>query len=109
MSKDFPGQLMSKFDPALSDRGGAFVGMGDVGMNTISFTANVNTAGNHVLVHSLKVAPSFWAMRATAHSLGFTASEGVTAMNSSAIYYTASYAFTSANAIAVSAKAYIWR
>ena len=112
MAKSFPGGLMHDFDPALSDRGNAYVGLADVGLNTISFTAVVNSAGNHVLVHSLKATPSFWLITPSGESVNaFVAFPGVTAADASAIYYTAQTPWTTGAAtnIARQAKAYIFR
>jgi hypothetical protein len=95
MAKSFPGRLFKNFEPALTDNGGAWVGLDDVGFCSISVTVNVATAGNHVLLHSLKVAPSFWMLRPKGGSVdAFMAWPGVTAAGASAVYYTAAWTDT---------------
>jgi hypothetical protein len=112
MAKTMPGRLMHDFEPALADRGNSFVGMVDVGLLSVNVTISVGTAGAYPgvpVLHSLKVAPSYWTLTPRFVSLQpFIAWTSATAADTSACYYIAAFTMTNVNA-AAPAVLTVWR
>jgi hypothetical protein len=103
MAKIYPGRLMHDFDPALAEKGGAFVGLDDVGMLAVNVTIAVGTCGSYPgnpVVHSLKVRPSFWTLQPRFTSLVPFVAWSATQADTSACYYIAAFAITNVNACA---------